>query len=331
MSTVNSRIDQFGLHIDEFEIKDHGEYVSFLDTKFCFDDDGNLQTDLYVKETDARSYLYYGSSHPNHTYTSIVYSQCLRLRRIINCDQRLCERIDELKNYFFNSNYPKKIVDKIANKVKGMERILRKTANTSNSSMLVPESPARNPAIRVISTYGSDGDLVSVVRRAEATLQRTRSFSQSSGKGSTVPSQSSQSSKTLFQFVKKTGSSLRQKLVNVKGLATRSDIAHTHPCGHRNCQTCSLIPTDHRFTINGIKLESAPGDCSTYNIVYLFMCRHCQKVYVGRTVQKLHFRVNGHRASYYKLLKSPHLVDNCDDDTYSLGAHLIFDHGFPID
>ena len=97
-----------------------------------------------------------------------MYSQCLRLRRIINCDQRLCERIDELKEYCFNSNYPKKIVDKIANKGKGMERILRKTANTSNSSMLVPESPARNPTIRVISTYGSDGDLVSVVRRAEA-------------------------------------------------------------------------------------------------------------------------------------------------------------------
>ena len=41
-------------------------------------------TELLRKETDSRSYLYSGSTHPNHIYSRIVYSQRLRLRRSIN-------------------------------------------------------------------------------------------------------------------------------------------------------------------------------------------------------------------------------------------------------
>ena len=45
--------------IDESIVKDVGEYVPFLDIQFCFNKDGDLQTDLYIKPTDARSYLNY--------------------------------------------------------------------------------------------------------------------------------------------------------------------------------------------------------------------------------------------------------------------------------
>ena len=111
ISTVNCRLSDVGLNIDEFSVEDTGTYTSFLDIRFMFDDNGDLQTDLFVKATDSRSYLYFGSTHPNHIYSSIIYSQCLRLRRIINDDQRLSNRIDELKEYFYNSNYPKKMVE----------------------------------------------------------------------------------------------------------------------------------------------------------------------------------------------------------------------------
>ena len=70
--TINTRIAQYGLNIDEHQIEDTGQYITFLDIKFCFDHNGNLQTDLHVKETDARSYLYFGSHHPNHVFSSIV-------------------------------------------------------------------------------------------------------------------------------------------------------------------------------------------------------------------------------------------------------------------
>ena len=96
INNVNIALQPYGLHIDESMVKNVGEFVPFLDIQFCFDSNGNLQTDLYVKPTDARSYLNYTSAHPNHTFSGIVFSQCSRLRRIINDNERLKTRLDEL-------------------------------------------------------------------------------------------------------------------------------------------------------------------------------------------------------------------------------------------
>ena len=54
---VNDRIAPMGFEIDEYDVKNAGCFVSFLDNKFTFDALGKLQTDLPIKETDARSYL----------------------------------------------------------------------------------------------------------------------------------------------------------------------------------------------------------------------------------------------------------------------------------
>ena len=48
---MNEAIAQYGLEIDEFRVKNPGDFVSFLDIKYAFDEDGNIQTDLHVKET----------------------------------------------------------------------------------------------------------------------------------------------------------------------------------------------------------------------------------------------------------------------------------------
>ena len=50
---VNENIAPYGLEIDEFQVENTAEYVSFLDVQFTFDHQGQLQTDLYVKETDS--------------------------------------------------------------------------------------------------------------------------------------------------------------------------------------------------------------------------------------------------------------------------------------
>ena len=92
-----------------YSVSHPGHHVSFLDIKFWFDQDGNLQIDLFIKETDARSYLFFGSFHPNHVYSGIVYSQALRLRRIINNQERLVKQLDILHDCFKDCNYPAKM------------------------------------------------------------------------------------------------------------------------------------------------------------------------------------------------------------------------------
>ena len=77
-----------------------------------------------MKPTDARSYLNFSSAHPRHTFSGIVYSQCLRLRRIINNQNRLAHRLNELLAAFDKSGYPEKMLLDIRNKVQNMERQL---------------------------------------------------------------------------------------------------------------------------------------------------------------------------------------------------------------
>ena len=149
INTVNSRIGTLGLNIDEHSIVDPGEYVAFLDIQFTFDQEGALQTDLYVKPTDSRSYLQFGSTHPNHVFSAIVYSQCVRLRRIINDNDRLSKRLEELKVAFLNSNYPSGMVNDIITKVSSMPRILKDQNNRSNASTISP-TPAAPKTARVI-------------------------------------------------------------------------------------------------------------------------------------------------------------------------------------
>ena len=60
------------LYIDESTIKDVNEYVPFLDIQFCIDIYGNLQTDLFVKPTDAQSYLDFSSAHQKHVFQGIL-------------------------------------------------------------------------------------------------------------------------------------------------------------------------------------------------------------------------------------------------------------------
>ena len=169
---VNENLEPYGLHVDESSICPLNSFIPFLDIQFCFDDNGDLQTDLFVKPTDSRAYLNFGSAHPKHTFSGIVYSGCFRLRRIINNQERLETRLQELKACFKNAGYPDSLIDDSIRKALGSERSL-------NRKVKAPEDLCATPSIRVVSTFGSDSDIVNSVRKFESSLTRTRSFSES--------------------------------------------------------------------------------------------------------------------------------------------------------
>jgi hypothetical protein len=106
--------------------KSNSQFINLLDIQYCFDNSGQLQTDLYVKETDSRAYLNFSSAHPNHTFSGNVYSQSLRLRRIINSKDRLRTRLGELAECFKKAGYPNKMVNEITAKVLNSERNIGK-------------------------------------------------------------------------------------------------------------------------------------------------------------------------------------------------------------
>ena len=89
---LTNEVRKFGLNIKESDwniAETPFDAVNFLDIRYWVECQGNIQTDLYIKPTDSRSYLSYESCHPNHMFAGIVYTQALRLRRIISEDGRL--------------------------------------------------------------------------------------------------------------------------------------------------------------------------------------------------------------------------------------------------
>jgi hypothetical protein len=195
-------------------------------------------------------------------------------------------------------------LNNISTKVSNMERVLHAIPTTNDSN---------SKPILVVSSYGTDEKLIKSLKAHEGDLLKTNSF-----KNTTKP---------LFQFVKKTGPNLASKLSVLKSLALGGKKGKTVPCnGHTNCKCCHLISNKEIKDINGHSISSAPGNCKTRNVIYLVVCKLCSKPYIGRTIQMISRRMCGHRECYYKLLENEQNIDFLTDD-YSLGLHLVHEHG----
>ena len=229
------------------------------------------------------------------------------------------------------------MTNNISNKVLKMQRNLERKGQSLSQAAANTTTP-----IRVVSTFGSDNDLVKSVKKLEPVLSRTRSFSLSDAFISPTPSppvsrihspvpgpsnipNNAPLNRKIFQFVKKTGASIRSRVVKVKTLAIGDRFGKTRPCGDRNCMCCSMISekTSVKYNKNTVKISG--GTCSSYNIIYLVNCTLCNRPYIGRTTRTLKTRIGEHRRNFYKIL------DGCnfevDNDEFALGAHL-HNHGF---
>ena len=224
--------------------------------------------------------------------------------------------MNDLKVSFANAGYPKHMVENISNKVLQSTRSLERKRVVDECQEILP--------IRIVSTFGSDTDLVSVTKKYEPHLSRTRSFSESDNQTGNE-GHSEKPVKKIFQFVKKTGSSLRNRLVKVKQLALGSKHGATKPCNQKNCQCCKMVPSATSFKINGKMVKTSPGFCSTYNIIYLVLCKLCGKAYIGRSTRPLRTRIGEHRRAYYQVIEG-RKIDITNDD-FSIGCHLFTDHG----
>ena len=188
------------------------------------------------------------------------------------------------------------------NKVSGMVRNLegnKKDPQTTDDSILV------------ICTYGRDQQLTNSVE----CLQRN-------------------CEKLNFRYVKKTAPSLNNILTKSKWTALGASTGHTLPCdrkyanGKPSCHSCQLMSCSNSIK-NGEKvINTAEGTCLSRLLIYHAACKHCNKCYVGKTVQCLVSRINGHRNKFYSCLRgsvSEQIIHS--DDDYALGLHLVSSHG----
>ena len=296
-TAVSKGVATYGLTIkdsDWSEPKEEHGMVNFLDINFWFDKSKALQTDLYRKPTDARSFLHFDSCHPPHCFSGVVTSQAQRLRRIINNDHRLETQLNELKNDFLKCGYPHCMLDNIVNKIKSSERSLEKKVRDCAQS---------DNSIRVISTYGRDDQLVNILKKVDK-----------------------MNNKVNFTYVKKTGPSLHNILVRSKSIALGNTRGITSPCKRKRCLACRLMSNKRKIKRRRKSYLTCKANCTSKNIIYHAECKHCKKVYVGKTTQILSNRINGHRNKFQECRRKRGKTMKTNDD-HLLGLHILYQHG----
>ena len=294
-------VTNYGLDLT-MNVNPVSEYTIFLDIRFKFNN-GVLTTDIYRKDTDAHRYLYYNSFHPPHTFRSIVHSQALRYRRIINNTELLEIRLNELKRFFMNSGYPEKLVVPIIDNVLTIERTLVYSEHSTSES---------HSTTKWVTTYGPGYNETKTVAREVNQLLKLSDTWRTSNR------------QNVLQVVPRRAPNLKDLTFRRKALALDEVNNTAQPCNSPRCQTCILIKNSGPLVINGTTHRTLGGNCKSFNLVYCAQCNICSLPYVGKTTDHLNIRMNGHRSKFYDILRSGNF--NYADDEQILGTHLLDHH-----
>ena len=273
--------------------------MNFLDILFWIDENGKIQTDLYIKPTDARSYLSFDSCHPNHIFAGIVYTQALRIRRIVSVNDRLAIQLNALAKAFLKCKYPKKLVNDIIGKVQNLPRVLKR-------NNVVPTSNNNTNDVIMVTTYGSDKPLQDIVDN--------------------LPNKE----KLSIRKVYKTAPSLKQMFFTPRKICLGPSKGVTNKCNRKRCLCCNLVSqSDKVIDLSGKNVKTANGNCTNKIVLYHLKCKLCVQPYIGKTVQMLSSRMCGHRSNFFELIRANGKVYIDDDkkDEYIPGLHLYNNHG----
>ena len=97
--------------------------TNFLDTTIYINKKTQkLNTKLYIKPTDTRTFLHYNSYHPKHTKKSIIYSQAIRYRTIITKNGILRKQLQTLKTILRERGYPSNLINTELNKISNISQ-----------------------------------------------------------------------------------------------------------------------------------------------------------------------------------------------------------------
>jgi len=319
---INAKLQtDFGLSIKDnpseaWDFNNPDSFTVFLDIKFRFDEQAGLVTDINIKKTDARAYLHYSSYHPRQTFPSIVYSQALRYRRIINNDITLKERLEDLQLCFINSGYPKNMIKGIMEDVAYRKRTLDYRKKDAGAPFPVVWVQTFGPATPEISE---------LIKKANVTLKLSKCWKDIERPLGIV----SRRDKNLGDLV------LNRKKFSLASATPKDGTMRCTPVSAlrtqgQPCKSCDLMSETStiKSTVTKRSHKVAGGDCATTGVIYAAECTHCKLQYVGQTVTTLRKRINGHRSWMKKKKKDDERPDAFKKkDDGALAEHLKQSHG----
>ena len=265
----------------KFTSKFSRESIEFLDV-LVIREGQDIQTDLFVKETDTHQFLHFSSCHPFHTKKGIPYSQALRMRRICSSDTFFDKRISDLKNWLYGRGYKKEIVDSQIERVNSLDRDQALVGNSRQNQYGGREvfSTTFHPAL--------SNKIYEILKEAQIILQADEEHKKLFP---SIPLVSFRRAKTL-----------QDTLVRAKLPSLESQGGSCQGCNRSNCQVDAFLDTSETFSNSDqsrtFQLRKGALNCNTKFVVYRLSCKTCNMQYIGSAKTPFRKRINNYKSQF---------------------------------
>ena len=147
-----------GKHRCEQNFDTFVQVLNFLDVSMILYQNGRLETDIFYKETNSHDYLNYFSHHPKHTKQNIPYNLAKQTIVFVSDEEKMNERLSELKTYLRSCSYPLAIIEKAF----------------YNAKLHVPAPKKEEILVPFVSTHHSNFDSKSTSITANSLLSNVK-------------------------------------------------------------------------------------------------------------------------------------------------------------
>ena len=269
----------------------------FLDIKIFKDRNGNLQTTLYQKPTDRKSYLHFTSEHPKHLIKSIPYSQALRIKKICSDEDDLKQQLKNLHSSFLKRGYKEEKLKEDIEKVTHLDRM----------TLLSPKEKNIKNVIPFITTYNRTlPNIKDILSKHWELLQINEKFRKIFEQKPMICYRRNKNLRNLIG-----GNILSKNEVVRKGIPTKLIQGKCSPCNSRRNNLCckQVLPaTTFRSAKTNKEFKIFHKlNCKSVNVIYLLECKLHHIQYIGKSETPFNIRLNNHR----KDVKNPNSIPAC--------------------
>ena len=246
--------------------------------KLYLDTDNTVQYRLYRKETDSRQFLQPDSYHPDHVFSSVIFSQMIRVisrnSKVTSCQ----EDLNELKKDLLKSGHCAEAINKLEPKAhtRALENKEPQSAQEDKPSLVFSVTYFKEIGHLKKLVKGIEGDIINLCGDVRVIFAMRKHLS--------------------------IGNTMVKNRKLSEASNTEDKDTGSQKCHNKRCKTDPALFAEDEVMVNGkiCKLDFTL-DCKEKNIIYLSKCQICEEyknAYFGQTVQCGNKRMNGHREKF---------------------------------
>ncbi|OCT69077.1 hypothetical protein XELAEV_18040385mg [Xenopus laevis] len=251
--------------------------VNFLDIKIFRDQQGNLATTLYRKETATNSLLHTRSQHPHRTVTGIPVGQYLRIKRICSNQEDFKREAKQLYECFRERGYSHNCLKKAYKRALETDRQSLLTSNNTHSGAKNRFGKNNTKPFRLIGDFSAEHNKIKhIINKHWHILQQDSQLKEVIGD---TPLITFRRSKNLRDTLSRS-----HYTQDIKTTWVTSKIKGCHRCG--DCSACPFVVRTLNVNQSRDNTEYTIKNyinCKSTCVVYIMQCT-CGKIYVGKTL-----------------------------------------------